>query len=498
MLRNFQKYFHSLSLRHFLLATSMLFLATFILSSLIRIFFPYQLSWMEGAIVDHARRILSGQSLYGPLSIDFTPFTYPPLYYYICALFMKIFGVGFVVPRMISFISTLLLLYFFWRLILFETKSKFYGFLGVGFFSAFYSFTRCFFDMARVDALHIFLLFLGVYLLRVPPKKGKILSVYASAFVFYLSLFTKQQALLVIVFIALYLLFENFSKFLKFVVTFSLFSLLTFAFFQNESGGWFLFYIYRLPAAVGVSKKYFFQIFQDLLVKAPVFLSMLPYLFLKRKDTGNMDSSTKFFYMAFFSGSFITSWLSRAQKGGVENTILPILLSASFLGVIAFWKFEKNCTKNKYLRHGSLYFLIFMQFFLLVYNPMKLWPQKYHYIVNKKFVDFIGSFKGEVLVNSMGYIPHLAGKKTFAHKSAVIYFFKAKKNKLANMKAKLNKLYKKEIQKKRFGAIICRKDFYIVNNLKRYYRFLMHFVLPHSIYVNGVMTSDWNVYVPIK
>jgi hypothetical protein len=352
--------------------------------------------------------------------------------------------------------------------------------------------------MARVDALSIFLLFLGVYLLRVSVKNEKSVYVYASAFVFYLSLFAKQQALLVIVLISLYLLFENFSKCLKFVITFSLFSLLTFAFFQNESGGWFLFYIYRLPSAVGISKKYVLLIFKDLLVNVPVFLAMLPYLFFKSKNNGDMNFSSKLFYLAFFSGSFITSWLSRAQKGGVENALLPILLSVSFLGVIAFWQFEQNCIKHKYFRSVTLYLLVFLQFFLLVYNPIKLWPQKHHYSDNKKFIDLIGSFKGEVLANSMGYLPVLAGKKTFAHKSAVFYFFKAKGNKLAHMKTKLRDLYKIEIRKKRFGAIICRNDFYIVPNIKGHYRLLMRFILPHSIYVNGMMTHDWNVYVPIK
>jgi 4-amino-4-deoxy-L-arabinose transferase-like glycosyltransferase len=227
-----------------LVLLAFLFTAAFLISALVRIFFPYQLTWMEGAVVDHIRWILEGHALYGPPSLEFTPYIYAPLYYYCCALVMKWSGAGFLVPRLVSFFSAVFLLLLVWRLIRRETQSRFYAWIGVGFTAAFYSLTRCYYDMARVDSLFIFLLFLGFYLLRTSKNTARLC---LSAFVFSLALFTKQQALPVIAVLGIYLLFKNRKKFLWFVSSFSLLTVIAFVLFQWSSKGWFLFYVYRLP-----------------------------------------------------------------------------------------------------------------------------------------------------------------------------------------------------------------------------------------------------------
>ncbi|MDQ6928154.1 MAG: hypothetical protein M3159_05755, partial [Actinomycetota bacterium] len=53
---------------------------TYVVVALLRVGHPYELQWMEGGSVDHVRRVLAGQSIYPPPSVDFAAFTYPPLY----------------------------------------------------------------------------------------------------------------------------------------------------------------------------------------------------------------------------------------------------------------------------------------------------------------------------------------------------------------------------------------------------------------------------------
>src|SRR5271157_896030 len=73
-----------------------------------RMFYPYQLEWMEGAGLVQVSRLLASKTLYVPPSIDFVPLIYPPLYFYLSAGIAKIIGFGFGALRLVSFLSSVL------------------------------------------------------------------------------------------------------------------------------------------------------------------------------------------------------------------------------------------------------------------------------------------------------------------------------------------------------------------------------------------------------
>ncbi len=82
------------------------YMALFLVLACIRLRFPYELEWIEGAKIDQMRWILSGKPLYGPPDIHFIPFAYTPLFFYLSAGLMKWMGIGFSAPRLISILST--------------------------------------------------------------------------------------------------------------------------------------------------------------------------------------------------------------------------------------------------------------------------------------------------------------------------------------------------------------------------------------------------------
>jgi 4-amino-4-deoxy-L-arabinose transferase-like glycosyltransferase len=470
-----------------------LYLAVFLITTILRIGFPYQLSWLEGAMVDHSRWILSGHQLYGPPAVDFTPFLYTPFYSYISAFFMKILGVHIIVPRLVSLVSSLLVLVLIWRLVKHETGSNFYAVTAAGFYASFYPYVRCYYDMARVDALFVFLVFWGVYILRVSKKPY---AVYLSAFVCYLAVFTKQQALVVVAMLGFLLLLQDFKKFLKFTLTFSFLSFVTVLYFQQASDGWFLFYVYEFPRSFGIQKKLVPMIFRDLFLHAPVLFLIAPYLFFKFNGGDKNLRSQRLFYLAFFIAAFGTSWPSRAHSGGAENVLMPVLLCLSILGAISLWHFERDLRVSN--KRGTYFVALLMacQFILLVYNPLSLIPTKEHHRLNKKFVQFIGSFDGEVLVTQFGYIPILVGKKTHTHKTA-IYFRVSKGNESDRAKRIIDKVFRRAIRQKRFSAIILRKkESFFLSKLKGYYKHKGRFVIPLPLVLHGVMHTDFEVYVP--
>lgn len=67
-----------------------------------RLLFPYELSKMEGYLVDHVRRVASGQPLYAAPSEQFVAFLYTPLFYWICAPLMSAGADGFIAARVVS------------------------------------------------------------------------------------------------------------------------------------------------------------------------------------------------------------------------------------------------------------------------------------------------------------------------------------------------------------------------------------------------------------
>ena len=67
-----------------------------------RIGYPYDLEWLEGATLWHAQRLLDGQPIYAPPSLDFVPHPYTPLYPWLLALLGRVFGVSYVVGRALS------------------------------------------------------------------------------------------------------------------------------------------------------------------------------------------------------------------------------------------------------------------------------------------------------------------------------------------------------------------------------------------------------------
>ena len=96
-----------LFLRWAVFALALAFLALYFAIAPARIGYPFELEWMEGACVDHVRRVLAGRPLYVVPSLDFVPFVYPPLYFWVSAVAAKLIGVGFLPLRLVSFLSSL-------------------------------------------------------------------------------------------------------------------------------------------------------------------------------------------------------------------------------------------------------------------------------------------------------------------------------------------------------------------------------------------------------
>jgi len=195
------------------------YIMTIIWMATVRITYPFELEWMEGGTVDHILQILGGKPLYVAPSLDFTPYIYPPLYFYISALFSGLIGVGFVAPRLISFLATLGCLGIIFSLVRKETGKIIVGLISAGLFAATFRIGGAWFDIARVDMLYLLFL-LGAVQITMNHQSRR--SAIGSALLLSLAYFTKQSALAIIVPLVVYNIFYNKAYRVPFIATLAL------------------------------------------------------------------------------------------------------------------------------------------------------------------------------------------------------------------------------------------------------------------------------------
>ncbi|MGH7197860.1 MAG: hypothetical protein ACREH5_03870, partial [Candidatus Omnitrophota bacterium] len=156
----------SRGLRVILAAMALWYLVAYVGMAYFRIRYPFDLELLEGYTVDVIARVLSGQKIYVSPSLEFISPIYSPLYYYFSGLLAKMVGLGFLAPRLVSFLSAAGSFFLIYLIVKKETKSFFAGFLSSGLMAATFDLGNGWYDLARVDSLFLFFLLVAIYLLR--------------------------------------------------------------------------------------------------------------------------------------------------------------------------------------------------------------------------------------------------------------------------------------------------------------------------------------------
>ena len=212
----------------------------------LRIGHPYDLEWQEGGAVDHVARILAGEKLYVEPSVDFVPFIYTPLYFYVSAALAKLLGLGYLPLRIVSLLASVGSMIVIFVMVRRETGVTFWGLLAAGLFAGTYRLGGAWLDIGRADSLYLLLLLLSVYTLRFHPSR---LGLVAAGTWMSLSFLTKQSALVAMVPLALYALRVQRVRALWFVATFVGIVGLSTLILDRLHDGWYVYYVFDLPAS---------------------------------------------------------------------------------------------------------------------------------------------------------------------------------------------------------------------------------------------------------
>ncbi len=388
----------------------------FYIVALSRISYPYELEWMEGAIVDHVLRIMQNLPLYGPPSMEFTPFIYTPLYYYVSAWMSEFVGEGFVALRIVSLLSSTGCLILLGMIILRETKSTFSSIIAAGIFAASYHKLDSWFDVARIDMLWLFLILALIWFAR---KKLTWISGVILVLISLLIFFTKQSGILITLLILSHHIYRNRMKGLVLIGSVLAAIFLTSLIMNYQTDGWFTLYTFKLPSEHRYFLKQAFYFFgPDIGPLWPILL-VSAFIVVKWKRFWFKNYS---FFLFVFVAMFAGSLLSRMHVGGYPNVLIPFYAGVSvFGGLVAGWKREpvRQSRPQAYISSFGPPLALVLTFILLFYNPSEVIPDSQNKTAGDDFMHRIGSFEGNVLVWSHGYYSTLLGKSPHAHKMAV-------------------------------------------------------------------------------
>jgi 4-amino-4-deoxy-L-arabinose transferase-like glycosyltransferase len=466
--------------------------------ALLRLTYPFDLEWMEGATADHVQRILTGQRIYVPPSLAFTPFLYPPLYYYVSATVSLVTGMSLLPLRLVSVASSIGCFWLIYRLVARDTGRRYVGLVAAGLFAATYRIGGAWLDLARVDSLFL-LLFLGaVYLVRFQASTW---SWALAGALLALSALTKQTALMLALPLILYAAIVDWRRAATFLVTFGgVFGLITLG-LNVWQDGWYLTYTLGLPAhvnAVGgipvVSRASLRVWRHDFFAAMPVAVVLGGASLLVRTRLFTRDT---LFYVILAIGLVGSAWISRLHQGAYDNVLIPAYLSFAILLALAVNDIPELATGS-----GQLGLRMFMgvvclaQFVALAYDPRMQIPTRRDVELHHRLMQVMRQAGGEVYLADHGFFPILAGKSSHAQTRAI---FDIDLSADRGIEGRLSKELRTTFEQRRFSLIILDDTLSppLQQELERSYRRAgppLEFEGPYT--VTGHQTHPRLIYVP--
>lgn len=440
----------------------------FLVTVLGRIGHPFELEWIEGAMVDHVTRLLEGRTLYVQPSLDWAPLLYPPLYYELAAGIASIVGPGFLPLRLLSVGAAVGCFLLIHAIVAGEAGRRLPGLAAAGLFAATYAVTGSWMDLGRVDSLYLFLLLLGVFLARRGRSRPAMLG---AGVVLALSFLTKQTALVAAIPIFGWALLARRRGALTLVTSFTVVAAATYLYLEVRSGGWYDFYVRRVPSLhswlPGATRDFWLV---DVGATLPVAgVLVLGWLLLagtrRRRETG-------FFILALLIGGIAVSWLSRLHEGGWDNVLLTAYATLAVGFGLAVHELVRLLERSSrgVIRLGACLLLVAccLQFWLLRYVPADEIPTPADVRAGERVVDRLRRVPGEVLVPSHGHLATMSGKKPTIHLSAFLDIVRVDSG---ETRADLVRELADAMEQKKYAAILVDdswRDF--VTAFSRHYR----------------------------
>jgi len=438
------------------------FIALVLTLSILRLMYPYEIEWMEGAMVDHAIRVIAGQPIYTAPSLDFVAWLYPPLYYFVVAAVMKLTGIGFFAGRIVSFLSTLLTAFMLGWMVKRQTANRIFAFLTIALYFATYHATGFYFDIVRNDAFFTFLIVVSV----IPAFFNNRGAPYLSGLILALAFFTKQQAIFFLPPLAIFFWLRNRKSGMEFLLSALVLGVLSILVLNAATHGWSNYYMFAIPHAkeVDFSAIRMFDVFPDYALGpfAVSFLALIALPLLKKEGASIAhDARGWLWFWASSAGllvmmalaALIAGAFSLGNEGGYRNVMMPFVAFVLPLLPIALNKIK--IARPEFARYIYLAFLF--QFIALFFNPLSekmLIASAHQRRGAAEFIRKLAAMPGDVYIPYHGFISRQAGKATHAQILAALDVLHMHDTTAARLQAEFDSAYAQH----RFSAIIMEES----------------------------------------
>jgi 4-amino-4-deoxy-L-arabinose transferase-like glycosyltransferase len=460
-----------------LVVGAVLYIATYCVLAGIRIRYPYELEWIEGAVIDSCARLVEGQSVYTKPSLEFVPLLYNPLYLYVSAGMMQVLGVSPLAPRLLSFLASLGCIGVIFLLVRHETGDTESSVTAAGFYAATFGVAGAWFDTAKTDSFFVLFVLAGLYCARRwSGVRGAILAGISLT----LAYFTKQPGLVIIGFIGLFYLLEGWKPFTAYSATVIVLGVGTTAALHTTTEGWYTFYTWGIVTQHGLIMPFLYLFWvMDVLGNIPIvaLLSALLLLPLAQPFERSAKGLKSRFYLCAVAAGLFVSWLGRLNRGGYLNVLMPMF--AVFSVVFGFLLDYLKRYRNRPFSSVSL-LLCIIQFAQLFYRPADYAPSVLDEAAGSQFIKTVQTFEGNVFIPYHGYYATSAGKPMHAHWTALADLLgedyarkgEATNSRIERIREALDTEIQDALRQQDFDAIILDTDYeYWMDRISPYYEY---------------------------
>lgn len=422
------------------------FILCFFAIALLSIAYPYPLEWMEGQTIDVIARVATGKPIYVAPTIEYVPFIYPPLYYYVAAGLSQLTGISFLTGRLVSLAAIAALGWLLYAWIRKEGAARRTALLGVGLFFSTYELSARWFDVARIDSLYVLFVFAGLYVFM-HAKRARGAALAGALFI--AAFFTKQNTFIIIAPLLLAGLFLERRQALLAGGIFLLGTLVLFYLGNKASGGWMHYYLIDLPSSHRIDAKYYLGFWLDDLgahLAPGILLCALGWW-----DMFRADRRRGLKYLALAAGMVGASYAGRLHRYGWTNVLIPTHLVIALCAALALSWWINAGMRRKYLLGVAL---VVLQLGMLLYNPANDIPGAEARAEGDWFVKKVAELDGEVFMPEIQFVPTYAKKQSFSYGVAAVDVYQASPKEHPEAAGNLREEMADAIRNQRFGAIV--------------------------------------------
>lgn len=388
---------------------------------------PLEFGYGDGLMLDHAVRVASGQPLYVEPTLRFITLAYMPLYTYLVAPLVALFGPHLWTGRLVSLIASLLAAALVGWMVRSESGSRVLGLASAGLYLMGQGFSRGSYDTFRPDPLMLLLVVAGLVALRISRGlPGALLS----ALLLTLAFFTKQHAACFGVAALLHLLWNDRRRAPVFALALFVGCAGGFFLLSRVLGPWFSFYVYDVPSHWSTLSRARIQGYLGGELFGRFALLSLPVVLSLALPERPWRGPSGLWWWAGLGG-LATGLLATLDPYAFHHVLMPTLTALSLVGPLALQRVtQRLAPAPAQAGQVMLATLLACQFVSLLYPVRTMLPTRGGAAIEAAHLARLKGFEGRVIEPSHGFYAWEAGKGTALHTLPLDDIVRARGNRL--------------------------------------------------------------------